>query len=136
MMPDSRAGYAVLAGWVIILGTFLMVAPDNWYGPTWWYFAQQGEMIIPAGGFGMGLCLLSLGVLQALTLWRRAYRTLSILLFLSGFVFWTSGLLLGAEGLVGHQGLMETPFMLFVGVHKFVMSVNLRSKTQHQELPK
>jgi hypothetical protein len=47
---------------------------------------------------------------------------------LTGFVFWTSGLLLGAEGLLGHQGLMEAPFMLFVGAHKFVISTGLRNK--------
>lgn len=136
MVPDSRSGYAVLAVWVTILGVFLMAAPDDWYGPSWSYFSREGEFIVPAGGFGMGTALTLLGVLQILAVWAGRWRMLSLLLGLSGFVFMTAGLLLGAEGLFGHQGLMEAPFMLFLAVHKLVISVNASERaTGPQEIP-
>lgn len=124
MVVDSKSGYAILAIWVTILGLFLIAAPDNWYGPSWSYFYTHNEPIVPAGGMGMGVALTSLGTLQLLAIWAERWRLVSLLLFLSGFVFMTAGLLLGAEGLFGHQGLMEAPFMLFVAVHKLVISVN------------
>lgn len=133
MVPDNRTGYAVLAVVVTALGILLVVAPDDWYGPSWSYFTRQGEPIIPAGGFGMGLCLVLLGALQLLATWRAAHQALSLLFFLSGFVFLTAGLLLGAEGLLGHQGLMETPFMFFVAIHKFAVSVNVHNRVRHEK---
>jgi hypothetical protein len=124
--PNEGSGYyLVLAGWVVALGVFLIMAPADWFGPSWAYFANHGQIIIPAGGFGMGLCLSLLGTLQLLALWCNAYLKLSFLFFLVGFVFWASGLLLGAEGILGHQGLIESPLMLFIGIHKIVASVNL-----------
>jgi len=125
VMLNSRFSYGVLAGWVVALGIFLVLAPADWFGPSWSYFYSHGQVIVPAGGFGMGVCCICLGIAQWLALWGKAARLLAVLLFLSGFVFWTAGLLLGAEGLFGHQGLIESPFMLFVGAHKFVMGANL-----------
>lgn len=127
-LPDSKFGYVVVALWITVLGILLMVAPNDWYGPSWSYFSQHGEPIIPAGGFGMGLCCAGLGTLQLVALWRNAYRVLMLLFFLGGFVLWTAGLLLGVEGLAGHQGLMEAPFMMTVGVHKFVVSASLAGR--------
>jgi hypothetical protein len=135
MVVDSKSGYAVLAVWVTVLGIFLMAAPDDWYGPSWSYFAHEGELIVPAGGFGMGMALSTLGVLQMVAVGGERWRVLSLLFGLSGFVFMTAGLLLGAEGLFGHQGLMEAPFMLFVAVHKLVISVNASQRTKVVQEP-
>jgi hypothetical protein len=115
--------YWSFAAWTILLGAFLLAAPQSWYGPSWAYFPQ-----LPHNGYGMGLCLVVLGGAQILTLHRRGTdKTLSILFFLSGFVYWTAGIILAAEGLLGHQGLMEAPFMLYVGAHKFTHSAKLRA---------
>lgn len=117
----DRAVYWSFASWTIVLGAVLMLAPKNWFGPSWSYFPQ-----LPHNGFGMGLCCVILGGLQILTLKRGGTdRTLAILFFLSGFVYWTAGIILSAEGLLGHQGLMEAPFMLYVGAHKFTHSAKL-----------
>lgn len=125
---DSKPVYWSFAAWTMSLGLLLILAPLNWYGPSWSYFPQ-----LPHNGYGMGICCLSLGTLQAIALWRRAsYRTLSILFFLSGFVFWTAGIILGAEGLLGGQGLMEAPFMLYVGAHKFSHSAALMAHGRHK----
>jgi hypothetical protein len=70
MVPESKIGFAVLSGWVTILGIFLMASPLSWYGPSWSYFAQHNEPIVPAGGFGMGVCCAAIGVLQLLSIWR------------------------------------------------------------------
>ena len=79
----------------------------------------------------MGLCLTTIGSLQLFVLWRNTTRYLAQLFFMSGFVFWTSGIILGAEGLLGHQGLMEAPFMLYLGAHKFItMSGLMAAKRQ------
>jgi hypothetical protein len=112
--------------WTVVLGVVMMLAPSYWYGPSWSYFRE-----IPHNGFWMGLCCAVLGSLQLLALWRKAtMRTLAVLLFLNGFVFWASGITLGAEGLLGHQGLMEAPFMCYVGAHAYAHSTALwrRSK--------
>lgn len=119
--------YWSFAGWTVVLGVVLMLAPQFWYGPSWSYFAAM----IPHNGFGMGLCCTGLGVLLMFALWRGAgARILSILFFLNGFVYWTAGIILGAEGLLGHQGLMETPFMLIVGAHAFALSASLMAYTK------
>jgi hypothetical protein len=119
----NKGLYYTFATWTVCLGVLLIVAPQSWYGPSWAYFKQ-----LPHNGFGMGVCCISLGGLQLLVLWRNCRRQLlATLFFLSGFVFWTAGLILGAEGLLGHQGLMEAPFMLYVGAHKFGHSALLAS---------
>lgn len=124
--PESTPGgdrtvYWSFASWTMVLGTVLMVAPNSWFGPSWHYFPQ-----LPHNGFGMGLCCIILASLQLWTLHRRGSdKTLSILFFLSGFTYWTAGIILAAEGLLGHQGLMEAPFMLYVGAHKFTHSAKL-----------
>lgn len=118
---EDRVLYWSFATWTILLGTVLMVAPNNWFGPSWHYFPQ-----LPHNGFGMGLCCVILAALQMWTLHRRGSdKTLSVLFFLSGFTYWTAGIILAAEGLLGHQGLMEAPFMLYVGAHKFTHSAKL-----------
>jgi hypothetical protein len=113
--------FASFAAAVIWLGVVMMLGPACWFGPSWHYFTEHGAPILPAGGFGMGLCLTLLGALQLLAVWLRAGPlTLGILFFLSGFTFWTAGIILGAEGLLGHQGLMEAPLMILIGAFKFV----------------
>jgi hypothetical protein len=65
----------------------------------------------------------ALALLQMVALWRNASgKVLSILFGLGGFVYMTAGIILGAEGLQSHQGLMEAPFMLVVGAHKIIHS--------------
>jgi hypothetical protein len=117
--------YAV---WTVGLGVVLIGAPESWYGPSWHYFQQY----IPPNGFGMGLCCAGLGTLLILALWRDlSARIISILLFLTGFIYWTAGFILGAEGLLGHQGLIESPFMCYMGAQAFAHSMAL---TVHDRL--
>lgn len=119
--------YYGLAVWMAALGAVLMAAPDSWFGASWRYFHQ-----LPHNGFWMGLVCVILGVAQTFTIWRDKIRTTAILIFLGGFVFWTAGILLGAEGLLGHQGLMEAPFLLYVGAHKFIHSNTLNTEYRRQ----
>lgn len=113
--------------WTVGLGVFLMAAPKSWYGPSWSYFPQ-----LPHNGLGMGVCCTGLGTLLILALWRElSARIMSILLFLTGFVYWTAGIILGAEGLLGHMGLMEAPFMLYLGAQAFAHTAAL---TAHDRL--
>lgn len=117
------------AGWTVALGAVLIAAPQSWYGPSWSYFAA----VIPHNGFGMGLCCIVLGGLLMLALWRDlSAKIISILLFLTGFVYWTAGIILGAEGLLGHQGLMEAPFMMYMGAHAFAQSATLTVNSRSQ----
>ena len=113
--------YTAFAFATVGLGIVLIFAPSNWFGPSWSYFHE-----IPHNGFGMGVCLIILGALQMFTVWLRLrIKILAILLFLSGFTYWTAGILIAAEGLFGHMGLMEAPFMLYVGAHEFAHSAAL-----------
>lgn len=113
--------YWSFAVWTIALGVALMCAPPWWFGPSWSYFPQ-----LPHNGFGMGLCCSILGGLLVISLRLNANaKTLSGLFFLLGFVYWTAGTILGAEGILGHRGLMEMPFMLYVGAHAFAHSAAL-----------
>jgi hypothetical protein len=120
----ARSGviYWSFAVWTVALGVVLMRAPQNWFGPSWSYFHS-----IPHNGFWMGLVLTVVGTLQMLVLAHDEleYFKLGILFFLAGVVFWTAGLTLGAEGLLGHHGLMEAPFMCYVGAHKLTHSAVL-----------
>jgi hypothetical protein len=126
---DPVGVYWAFAWWTIALGIVLMLAPGNWFGPSWHFFKQ-----FPQDGFWMGLCCTMLGTWQLLVMWRSKLhdttpsRLLALLFFFSGFVFWTSGLTLAIAGLVGHQGLMEAPFMLYVGAHKFAYSADLMAR--------
>lgn len=91
-----------------VLGVVLMLAPNNWFGPSWSYFSQ-----VPHNGFWMGLTCTVLSLLQLATLWRGGHHhVLGYLVFLTGVVFWTGGVIIAAAGILGHQGLMETPFMM------------------------
>jgi hypothetical protein len=111
------------------LGVVLMLAPEDWYGPTWSYFSQ-----LPHNGFGMGACCCLLGALQIMALWRNATaKTLSILFLLSGFTYWTAGVILGAEGLWGHQGLMEVPFVIAVAGQSLALSVSLMAHYRKEQ---
>jgi hypothetical protein len=126
--PDLDV-YWTFAFLMVALGVVLMCAPRNWFGPSWHYFTE-----FPSDGFWMGLCCTMLGGWQALTLWHSkqrnmlAARLLSLLFFLGGFVLWTAGVMLATAGLLGHQGLMEAPFMMIVGGHKFVISTRLAAR--------
>lgn len=111
----------------IVLGCALMASPQWWYGPSWSYFQE-----LPHNGFGMGLCLSVLSGVQALALWlHMSVRVLSLLFFLNGFVYWVAGIILGAEGLIGHQGLIESFFMFWAGGQGFSHSAALRVQARH-----
>lgn len=118
----SGAIYWSFSVWTVALGILLMRAPRNWFGPSWSYFHG-----IPHNGFWMGVILTVLGTLQMIVLAHEQldYFKLGILFFLAGLVFWTAGMLIGAEGLLGHMGLMEAPFMMYVGAHKVTHSAVL-----------
>jgi hypothetical protein len=104
--------------WTMLLGVFFMGSPKWFCGPSWSYFPQ-----LPHNSFGMGLCLTVLSVTHAAARLRRSSNHIvSIVLFLKGFVFWTAGITLGAEGLLGHQGLMEAPLMMWIGAEAFSYS--------------
>jgi hypothetical protein len=136
MSPDDRdlGLFWTFSFLMIALGVTMMLAPNNWYGPSWHYFPQ-----FPHDGFWMGLCCATIGSWQLLTLWRYrlrgvlAQRLLSLLFFLGGFVIWTSGITLAAAGLYGHQGLMEAPFMMIVGGHKVILSTQLANRVKERK---
>ena len=74
----------------------------------------------------MGLCCVGLGSLQMVALIRNSKKNiLAILFFLVGFVYWCSGVILAAEGFMGRQGLMEAPFILYLGAHNFAHGASL-----------
>jgi hypothetical protein len=113
--------YLSFSGGVVALGVFFVAAPQDWYGPSWSFFRQ-----IPHNGFGMGLCCIGLGSLQILAVLLNAKPTvMAVLLYLAGFVFFTAGTMLGAEGLLGHQGLIPAPLLLFIAVHKYALGANI-----------
>jgi hypothetical protein len=123
-------GYSL---WTIALGIFLILSPKYFFGPSWSYFKE-----LPHDGSGMGYCCLALGSVTLIALWRNANDAIvSMLLFLIGFVLNASGTLLFAEGLLGHQGLMEGPFMIFTGgqafIHSAVLSVRHRTKRKAKD---
>lgn len=118
----SYVVYWNFATWMILLGIFLILAPTYFFGPSWSYFPE-----LPHNGFWMGVTCLDLGILQMLVIWKgnSKYRLLGYLIFLGGFVYWTSGLTIIAEGLAGRMGLMEGPFMMYAGSHMFFHSATL-----------
>jgi hypothetical protein len=120
----------VLAAWNLGLGVFLLAAPEWFYGPSWRYFPY-----IPHNGTYMGVVCVTLGLLQCWALSRPShhYSALAALFFLSGFVYWTAGCILGAEGLMGRMGLMEAPFALFVGAGQIVHSAALNTKARQKK---
>lgn len=120
IMPTAPV-YWSYALWTIILGAAQMLAPNWWYGPSWSYFPQ-----LPHNGFGMGLCCSILGAILAIALRLNANaRILSILFFLVGFVYWTAGVILGAEGLLGRKGLIEALYMMPQGAIAFTLAATL-----------
>lgn len=80
----------------------------------------------------MGICLLVIGVFQLYATVRMLYVFLSRMLFLSGFIFWVSGLLLLVEGILSRESFVSAAFMIFIAIHKFVLSAAL----QHKERPR
>lgn len=118
--PTAKSTYYGHAGWMIALGGFLLAAPPIWYGPSWSYFSE-----LPHNGYGMGVCCVLLGILQMVAIHGDKVRCTAVLLFLGGFVNWTAGIILFAEGILGHEGLMEAPFMCTVGAYKFIVSSTL-----------
>lgn len=126
IMVSARPIYWRFSAWTVLIGVILIGAPNNWYGPSWHYFSLP-----PHNGVGMGVCLTVLATLQMLALWRDAsVRILSALFFLIGNTYWTAGMVLGTEGLLGHQGLMEAPFMMLVGAHAFALKVELTVRSR------
>jgi hypothetical protein len=108
------------------LGVWFLASPEWFFGPSWSYFSQ-----LPHNGFGIGTVCVALGVLQTVCIRRDKVRWTANLLWLGGFVNWTAGILLGAEGLLGHQGLQEAPLFCTIGGYKFIVSSMLTSHYQH-----
>lgn len=123
--PGSKTLYYAHAFWSIAVGTFLMLVPSWCFGPTWSYFSTHGQPLFPAGGFGLGVCCVVIGGLQLVVIAVGKVRTEITLLYLGGFVQWTAGLLFAAEGLLGHQGMIESIYMLTWGGLKIVHSLKL-----------
>lgn len=121
-LERTRSMYLSFATVIIALGSWFILSPQWFYGPSWSYFHRY----IPTNGLGLGLCLVLLAGLQILAIRRAMPATvLAILLFLSAFVFWVAGVILGAEGLMGHQGLQEAPLMIVIAIHKGAHSAHL-----------
>lgn len=123
---DTGTVYWSYTLWTIALGVLLMASPPDWFGPSWSYFSQ-----LPHNGFGMGLCLTLLSLIQAAALWQHAReRTLAVMFLLNGFVYWMAGSILGAEGLLGHKGLWEAPFMMWIGAQAFAHAIALMGRAR------
>jgi hypothetical protein len=129
----GRVSYLLLITWIIALGVFLVAAPPGWFGPSWSYFRVHKTLPLLPGGLGLGSVLLGIGVAQLITMWWHNDRTLVWLFFLSGFTLWSTGIIIFFEGLIGHQGLMEAPFMLYCAIHKFVAGSQLSVKIRFRD---
>jgi hypothetical protein len=110
-----------MAIFLILVGLLLVFAPDYWFGPTWWYFQD-----IPHGGFGIGLTCLGLGSTLSIAVWRKSKRFKALILFLAGIAFWVAAFVLAAQGMLGRTGLMESPFMMYIGGDMLMQSAVLR----------
>lgn len=119
-MDFSHRG--VLA-WYFIIAGICLLAPDRWFGPTWWQFQT-----IPHGGHGLGIASLFLGVLTFYALWRRKRRLLMASLSMGGVAFYAGAWLVALQGIIGGTGLMESPFMMYVGCDLLLKSALLIGK--------
>ncbi|MGV0041997.1 hypothetical protein [Mycobacterium colombiense] len=129
----NKSSYIAHACTIVVLGAFYILSPQDWYGPSWSYFATHGMPILPAGGKGLGACLFVNGCAQLFILYRNTSRGLATLFFLSGFTFWMAAFLLGAEGLMGHRGIQEAPLLFVIGAFKFVtMSVLIADRRKER----
>lgn len=126
--PGSKFVYYGHAGLILTLGAFLLAAPTNWFGPSWSYFPW-----LPHNGVGMGITCTALGLLQLLTIHRNCVGTTWVLLYMGGITNFTAGVLLAAEGIFGHQGLMEAPWMCTVGVIKWIQCFVLRDDYRRRQ---
>lgn len=115
--PGSKYVYYGHAVFMVLLGILLLAAPSSWFGPSWSYFPW-----LPHNGIGMGACCIGLGGLQLISVYRDCVHLTATLIYLGGVVNWTAGILIAAEGIFGHQGLMEAPWMCAVGGIKFIQS--------------
>jgi hypothetical protein len=56
--------------------------------------------------------------------WHRR-RAMSVLLGVSGILMWTVAWLVFISGNMSHTGVMESPFMLYIGLNMMVHSASL-----------
>jgi hypothetical protein len=119
----DKSLYINFAVLVQVLGLWYVLCPADTYGPTWSYFHQ-----LPHKGTGLGICLILLSAGQLTAIANNRPRLTGALLFLSGFVFLTSGLIIFAEGVFGHMGLQEAPLMCIIAGYKFAQSAKLRAQ--------
>jgi hypothetical protein len=135
MLMESEFAYKFRYGnlsiWTSLLGVFLVCLPTDRYGPAWSYFHEQKELILPAGGQGMGVCLIIIGLLQTYAVFSLSHKMLWIMLFFSGFIFWVSGILLLVEGILSGDSAVSACFMLFIAIHKFVLSAAIQHAYKH-----
>jgi hypothetical protein len=110
-----------IAIWYFVAGALFLFAPDEWYGPTWSYFAD-----FPHGGFGLGLSCLLLGGMMTYAIRRRNRRLMLWALAMGGTAFWVAACLIATEGLMGGTGFMEAPFMLYISIDLFLNGSVLR----------
>lgn len=95
--------------WYFMLAAICLFGPNEWFGPTWWYFQY-----VPHGGFGLGVTCLILGLAMVYAIWRRRRTAMRVALSAGALAIWISAALIGAQGVIGHTGLMESPFMMYV----------------------
>jgi hypothetical protein len=112
--------YWSISVFTVLLGLFLIGAPASWFGPTW------DKMPFPYAGFALGMACIVLGYLQTLALGLEGdARILSLLYLISGVLFWSVGCTFIMEGVHHRTGMMEAPFILYVGGHCFAHSASL-----------
>lgn len=107
--------------WYFVIATVCLFAPDQWFGPTWWQFQT-----IPHGGHGLGIASLLLGMMTLYAVWRRKRRLLMTALGMGGVAFYVGAWLIILQGITGGTGLMESPFMMYVGCDLLIKSALLR----------
>lgn len=110
-----------MAIWLALVGLLEIFAPDYFFGPTWFRFSN-----IPHGGFGMGVCCLSLSFVLAVALRRRVRRLIVWVLFLAGVSIWVAAATIVAQGLAGKTGLMEAVFMTYPAADMMIQSLVTR----------
>ena len=124
---NTTVVYWSISIFTAVLGLVLIAAPDFWFGPTWHQFG-------PHSGFWLGFACLVMGYVQSMVIGMDAGpRIVSIVYLVSGCVFWLVGVTFVVVGVKYHSGVMEAPFICYVGAHCLAHSAALNALANQQK---